>query len=682
MKSSAVLLFSGLAAATWDRNAGHFNSPTYNNNECSDKQNSGYDWSDLPTGGFSGYDDFNFSGGSGGSGWSCANSFGKRDSLTKRSFNNKCIKNRVSKDTAAALDCSAKQEGFSVKEIQVSVEYDCDLEFHYTMPDSSVCKQTSSCKKEGTTVENTQCGGAQSVQVYLGNHDQGDKEDCEIGFHSIGFDCNPGYVPSTTSSAPAESSTKPAESTSEVPATTTEAPAESSSTAAVESSSLPVYSTGTVPYANSTIPVETATSFVPETTAPVDTPETTVPAIESSTAASETIPSYETSVPVVESSSAVSETVPAYQTSSAALESSSAAAIESSSVQLTTSVVYSTLTSTVTSCAAEVTDCPAEQASTVIITSEIIVGTTVCPVTETAPVSAPATTTTAAPQSSSPPSGGYTPPDVLPKCMNTWLEINSECKDNTDASCYCGNADFTKNVIDCVAAWTTDAEIQQALQYLIGICANYVPQNPGLITNCPSTVPLNPTTSVGSSAAPSSAASSSAVESGSVVPSSSVVPSGEVPASSAAPSTTAAAITTPAPSQAVTTITYQTIVTVPYTTVSEGSTMSSQSESTISTSITVPQIVFTTQPAASVSEGASTTSQEVALVPGTPAPVLASTTAAPYPISGVPTTLGTGVVPSGSAVYTAPPEFTGAASPLGVSVTPALFGAVLAFLAL
>ena len=129
MKASAALLFSGLAAATWDRNANHFSSPDYNNNECSSKQSSGYDWSDLSTGSFSSYDDFNFSGGS--SGWSCSNSFGKRDSLTKRSFNSKCITNTVGKDTGASLDCSSKQDGFSVKQIQVSVEFDCNLEFHY-----------------------------------------------------------------------------------------------------------------------------------------------------------------------------------------------------------------------------------------------------------------------------------------------------------------------------------------------------------------------------------------------------------------------------------------------------------------------------------------------------------------------------------------------------------------------
>jgi len=42
MRTSLALLLSGLAAqqvsATWNRSPGKFNSPEYNNNECSDKQ--------------------------------------------------------------------------------------------------------------------------------------------------------------------------------------------------------------------------------------------------------------------------------------------------------------------------------------------------------------------------------------------------------------------------------------------------------------------------------------------------------------------------------------------------------------------------------------------------------------------------------------------------------------------
>lgn len=49
------------------------------------------------------------------------------------------------------------------------------------MNDGSLCKQKSvPCKKEGSTIENTQCGGAKSVDVYLGSSYKGSKSDCQI----------------------------------------------------------------------------------------------------------------------------------------------------------------------------------------------------------------------------------------------------------------------------------------------------------------------------------------------------------------------------------------------------------------------------------------------------------------------------------------------------------------------
>ncbi|KAF3492259.1 extracellular serine-threonine rich protein [Arthroderma uncinatum] len=54
---------------------------------------------------------------------------------------------------------------------------------------------------------------------------------------------------------------------------------------------------------------------------------------------------------------------------------------------LTTSTVYSTSEITITSCGPEVTNCPAS--STVVVTTEIPVSTTICPVTDTEPVPVP-----------------------------------------------------------------------------------------------------------------------------------------------------------------------------------------------------------------------------------------------------------------------------------------------------
>ncbi|CAK7566747.1 MAG: hypothetical protein SEPTF4163_004699, partial [Sporothrix epigloea] len=36
-------------------------------------------------------------------------------------------------------------EAFSVTEIHITTEFDCDLEFHYSMTDGSTCKDTHSC---------------------------------------------------------------------------------------------------------------------------------------------------------------------------------------------------------------------------------------------------------------------------------------------------------------------------------------------------------------------------------------------------------------------------------------------------------------------------------------------------------------------------------------------------------
>ncbi|KAH7138935.1 hypothetical protein B0J11DRAFT_29102 [Dendryphion nanum] len=610
MKTSVAFLVSGLAAqqvsATWNLGAKHFNTPQYNNNECSEKQKGGFNWGDLPTGNFNNYGDFSFKGGSGS--WSCANSFGKRDALTKRTFNSKCIKNKVKKDKPANFDCGdKKKDGFSVKEIEVSVEYDCDLEFHYKMPDNSICKQVKRCSKEGTLVKNTQCGGAKSVDVYLGKHEQKSRDDCEIGFHRIDFDCNPGYTPTKKPSQP-----PPSQPASSKPA--------SSKPASSYPASLPPSPPSSKPASSTPAPSAPASS-APASSAPASSaPASSAPA-SSAPASSKPISSYPASLPP--------------QTTSKPAETPKTGPPS----QPTPPSTYAT-------------HLPYGNSSTPIgskpYTPPSVPGTSSGAVASSSQLPVP----------SSPPKPevpGYTPPECLPKCLNTWLEIKSDCKDNTDSNCYCKNPDFTKDVIECVAAWSkNDKETQEALQYLIGICAPQVPQNPGLITNCPSNIPLNPT----SPATPTGA------------------PSGSAPAVTPAPSGGAP------PAGPVTQITYKTTVTVPCGCGVPGSSI----VSTISTAITVPQVVFTTNtPAQPPAPGVTPTEQPVALVPGTPTAVPAITTGAPYPTggNGVPT-FGTITIPgrNGTASPTRPAQFTGAASSVVIGFQPALFGAILAFFAL
>ncbi|KAF2644606.1 hypothetical protein P280DRAFT_487174 [Massarina eburnea CBS 473.64] len=566
MKGSIALLVSGLAsqqvAATWNRQATNFNTPQYSNNECSDKQNTGFDWSDINDGqkDFD-YGDFNFGGG-----WTCSNKFGKRDLITKRTFNSKCVKNTVSKETPASFSCDKRKDGFSVKEIDVSVDHDVDLEFHYKMSDGSTCKQTTSCKTEGTTVKNTQCGGAQSVEVYLGSSKE-NKSSCDIGFHNIRFDCTPGQ----TYSPPASYTPTPSKSSASKPPQTTSA----SSTSKASSSS----------HASSSIVVSS-----------------------SSKASSSSASSYHFSNSTLSTATKPSSTPVSISASSSVVSSSSQASSSSAPASSTEYVLASSAPS--------------------------------APASSSKPLTTPAGSTTApATSSPAPSSSAYppaTPPDVLPKCLNTWIQINTQCKDNTDNACYCKIPDFTKNVIDCVASYSTAEEAQKALQYFIGICAADIPTNPGIISDCPSNIPINPTTSA---PAPSTAAATK-------------------------PASSAPAVSAPAPSAAA--------PSVPCTTITVGS-----------TTYTVPQVVFTTSTPAPVAPGAPAPSDEpINLVPGTtPAAASATTTGAPYPI---PSSLSSSIKPTGTgAVQPSTPaqQFTGAASSLKMQL-PAAFVAVIAFFTL
>lgn len=624
MKTSIALLFSGLAvqqvSATWNREAKHFNTPKYNNNECTEKQKGGFNWGDLPTGNFNNYGDFNFKGGSGN--WNCANSFGKRDALTKRTFNSKCIKNKVKKDKPAQFDCGdKKKEGFSVKEIEVSVEFDCDLEFHYKMPDNSICKQVKRCSKQGTLVKNTQCGGAKSVDVYLGRHEQKSREDCEIGFHRIDFDCNPGYTPPKKPSQP-----PPSQPASSKPA--------------------------------SSKPTPPASSSKPASSYPASQP----PSPPSSKPASQPASSYPASQPPAPPSSKPASSQPGPSQPASSQPGSSQPPASSKPASSAPGSSYPASQPPQTS--SRPAETPKTGASTKPTPSSSFGSVPYGNSTRAYPppaTSVPVATTLSSkgPVPSSPPTG-YTPPECLPKCLNTWLEIESDCKDNTDSNCYCKNPNFTKEVIECVAAWSkNDEETQEALQYLIGICAPFVPKNPGLITDCPTNIPINPTKPV---ATPTGGASS-----GPAPPVTTPAPTGGNP-----------------PKGPVTQITYQTTVTVPCGCGVPGS----STASTISTVITVPQVVFTTNtPAQPPAPGVTPTQQPpVVLIPGTPTAVPAITTGAPYPTpsNGLPSNFGTVTIPgrNGTATTSRIAQFTGAASSVNIGIQPALFGAVLAFFAL
>ncbi|KAF9697236.1 hypothetical protein EKO04_004946 [Ascochyta lentis] len=717
MKVTQAVLATGLigqAAATWNMFGNPFNSPNYNNNECSDKQKGGFDWSDLKDGdsNFS-YGDFDFTGG-----WKCSNSFGKRDALSKRTFGSKCIKNKVSKEKPASFGCDKRKAGFSITHIDVSVEYDVDLELHYKMPTGETCKQVAPCSASGSTIQNTQCGGAKSVDVYLPKHDKSDKE-CEIGFHNIGFDCNPGKgynppsppeVPSSSAPVVSQPATTPVVSqpASSAPPTTTPScngdecnsqPPTTSSAAppcdgqycasqpppsSIPASSIPASSIPASSIPASSIPASSIpASSIPASSIPASSaPASSAPASSSAPATEVTISSgYDvpaTSTPEV-SSPPATETPTAPCNGGYGESCEGTTAVSSAPIETPSSNVPATFSSIApfTNSSAPASTAPPTYETSPVASQPPASESATVPACDgsygascegTTAVSSPLASSTVVlstgvPQPSSPSYPPVSPPDVLPKCMNTWLEVSGDCKNNADASCYCKNKDFTKQVIDCVSAWCgTDDETRKALQYLIGICAEHVPENPGLVTDCPSYIPLNPTPATPT--APNGGVSTPAGEVGSTaVPG--TTPAPEVPSGGA--STVVVPGETPAPEAPSGGVTGNVPVETPCTTIIYGT-----------TTLTIPQVHFTTQ----TNEAGSAPTEPVGLVPGTvPAQAPASTTAAPYPIAG--TTLAT-FKPTGTGAYspTSPSEFTGAAAPFKLEAQHAILGAMLAFFAL
>ncbi|CAG8959834.1 hypothetical protein HYFRA_00001742 [Hymenoscyphus fraxineus] len=605
---AAIALASGLqvVAATGFGAPGSFSSPFNTNNECNTQQKPGYSWGDLPTGNFGNYGGMDFNG------FNCQNSFGKRDPLAKRTFeNSKCITGKATHDKATApkINCGPSStvpgKKFSVTELHVSVEFDCDLEFHYEMPDKSTCKHTAGCSSAGSIVKNTQCGGATGVVVVFPPQKPGKntgKTGCDVGIHHIGFDCGPAK---STSVRVSSSTVKP-------------------SSSAPKPTTLPTtLSSATKPQVTPSSKVEASKPAPGETSKPA--PGTT---FSENSGASSSKPS----VPVVTPPS--NNTIPS-------LAVSSPPAISSPPV-LTTSTIYATSVSTIISCGPEVKNCPAH--SIALITVTIPISTTICPVSEVIPTpgpsipagppgpkpttvgensgapssvpepapsapsepnvpapSAPSEPNVPSPSAPAEPNVPNVPvpgvPDVLPKCMNTWNFIVG-CVDNTETSCYCPDRDFVNNVYGCLQAHGADAAIiDKAAKYFQGICAPHIPQNPAIVIGCPPSPP-----------APE-------------------LPSPPAPELPGPVLSTPGPITTQPPSVPVTTISIVSTVTIPCIETTgplAGYPIPNiTTTSLLSTVLTVPQVVFITPPPPTGTpgnSGATAPAPVPVLVVGTPAP--------------------------------------------------------------
>ncbi|KAL9024806.1 MAG: hypothetical protein Q9196_006245, partial [Gyalolechia fulgens] len=732
-----------------------YNNPYNTNNQCTEKQEKGLGFDDHPNGDLENYGNLNWKN------VQCTNGLSKRTfgtyagSGSNNFAGGKCASGKASKDVNSSphISCGSQQRGMSIDTMHISSSEDTDLELHYGYENGQTCKQTASCSKGGSVIKNSQCGGAQSVVVKLPDTDQ--KSDCEVGIHSVNFNCGPASsklpVPSSTPAYSTPQETKPypiptVNSTTQAGPTGPNVPVTVPETTSFSSLYTPTGSVPSMP--ESTIPVETtptssitgdsplSPTITPGTTVPVLTTEVIITTLTTcpvtNTVTSGTTTSLETtstistiyiaststvctecvpppastpSTSTIPEAPATTSLVPVSSSSNKSPESpaSSVPVPDASSSTLgpvptatqaivTTDVIYTTLTTCpVTSTVTSGTSTSVQTVTTVsTITSTSI--STICtqcvpppratgtpapppPATGTPipspPVDSPTSSTGNSPigQTSVPAPPAALPsapcPTVLPSCMKTWITLTT-CKDNSDSNCYCQDADFTKTVQECVSAWAASGDdVQGALSYLAGICAPHVSQNPGIITNVPTTIPLVPTPPA---PAPTTGAPA--------LPPASPAPSGNAPiggssASGALGNSPVGATPPPAAGVAlpVTTLSLSQTVTYacPVSQIADGqpqAPVSSSCTSLLNTQVIVPQVGFTT---ALPAPGAS--SPNVGLAAGSPAPVPASPTAGPGTDSPVgATTFGT-VVGSASAIGTTIPPgstnvipFTAAAS--------------------
>lgn len=244
---------------------------------------------------------------------------------------------------------------------------------------------------------------------------------------------------------------------------------------------------------------------------------------------------------------------------------------------------------------------------------------------------------------------------LLPRCLQSWVKL-SGCKDNSDSNCFCKDPNFTNNVQQCISAWSGhQAEEVNALSYLAGICAPHIPQNPGIITNVPTTITLQPTPLASGVKSPAS-------------------PSNGVPAAISASNESAPqAAASPVPQ---TTVSISTTITIScpasYATIRGSSAVGAApmasgctTTSLLNTQVIVPQVAFSTMHPG-----------QVGLVAGTPAPAPAAPTAGPgvkapiQPVSSMPAAPASDIANSPPAPAAAAPA---AASPTGsVVASPAL----------
>lgn len=338
---------------------GGFKCPENTDNKCNTQQQSGWDWSDLQIGSFSSYGGFSFGG------FSCEEGYGKREPgsrfapRTQKSLKGSC---GHSKESSPSFGCGQDSDvdAFSVSTIDVITEFDADLEFHFSMGDGSTCKQRSSCSSQGSTVKNTQCGGAKNVTIVYPSGQSGDKvpkasSTCGVTIPTVSFDCSSAQSTTTkyTKTSSTQIQTSSVATTPGQPSAT--APTGGKPSSPAETGPKPSFPAGPSGPGSNTAPVASQTPPTPSSPANA----TTVESITSAESTAESTSAEST----VEIPSSVESTT--YEITSTAITSFE-----------TTSTVYSTSIQTITSCGPEVVSCPADftegQTATTTVVSSIL----------------------------------------------------------------------------------------------------------------------------------------------------------------------------------------------------------------------------------------------------------------------------------------------------------------------
>ncbi|KAG6181429.1 hypothetical protein E4U35_002579 [Claviceps purpurea] len=416
--------------ASFDFGSGFTHAPSFNtphnvDNQCTPEQEKGWDFKDLPTGSFDKYLGFQFGGG-----WNCEAS--TRGMLQGRTFGNiaKIISGLcpLNGGLDIGLGAHAGVDAFSIGSIDLSTEFDVRLEFHYDMQDGSVCKHSADCKKGGSTIVNNQCGGAKKVKIVYPPQPSTSKKTCKISCHKISWHCGNGGSP-------------PPSGQVSIPGTLTASG---------------FSSTGSIPGV---------------TTTPTTPDMETTPGVTTSATSATTSPGQ--------------DTTPSYPGATSSAATSGTSSMPGASTDTTPGASTNTQSGTTDVQSTQSTSGPAT-----FVTSISSAECHACSSTETSYLTVPGAVTTVQtgdkPQPTTP-GGKPSPPcpQVVPRCLNTFLELKSKCKDNKDAACYCPNKDFVNVVFNCIYAHgENDNVISEAISFFQGMCGQYIPQNPAIATGC------------------------------------------------------------------------------------------------------------------------------------------------------------------------------------------------------